>query len=126
MDRIRNHIRVRQLSLKPFFRDFDKLSLGFISQNQFRQGLEFAEIRISDAEFLVLCRKYGKPGSAHIQYPKFLRDLEMGSSDALAYNNPNNNFILVKKVNTGNLNSKEDTYEDIIKTIKAKVRSSYI
>ncbi|KAJ3311004.1 hypothetical protein HDU76_003229 [Blyttiomyces sp. JEL0837] len=101
LTRIGEHLKLRQTSIKPFFKDFDKLYTGHVTKTQFRQCLTYLKVNVTDAEFDVLCKRWGKPadsvepfpqqvtvrpsspdpikdGAERICYLKFLQELEMG------------------------------------------------
>ncbi|KAJ1550164.1 hypothetical protein HK096_008403, partial [Nowakowskiella sp. JEL0078] len=79
---MREHLQIRQTSVKPFFKDFDKLCTGHVSKSQFRQCLTYMGIIVPDDEFEVLCKRWSKK-SANINdnricYLAFLKELESG------------------------------------------------
>ncbi|KAJ3099126.1 hypothetical protein HDU97_003459 [Phlyctochytrium planicorne] len=57
---ITEHMRVRQTSIKPFFKDFDKLYTGHVTKTQFRQCLTYLQVNVTDAEFEILCKRWSK------------------------------------------------------------------
>lgn len=62
LENIREHLRVRQISIKPFFRDFDRLcsGTGHVTKSQFRQCLTFMKVELKGEEFDILCKKWCK------------------------------------------------------------------
>ena len=46
------------MRLDEFFRDFDKLRSGRISNTQFRTGMSMAKFDLSQSEFDILCSHY--------------------------------------------------------------------
>ena len=52
--RIRTISKQRRIRVAEFFRDFDKLRTGYITNAQFRIGLSMAKIVISQPEFEIL------------------------------------------------------------------------
>ncbi|KAI8820503.1 uncharacterized protein EV422DRAFT_73393 [Fimicolochytrium jonesii] len=60
LNMIRGFLLVRQTSVKPFFKDFDKLRTGFVTKAQFRQTLSYIRCPISEDEFSILSRRYLK------------------------------------------------------------------
>ncbi|KAJ3075759.1 hypothetical protein HDU98_006997 [Podochytrium sp. JEL0797] len=60
MRSLAEHWKVRRTSLKPFFKDFDKLYTGHVTKIQFRQCLTFLKANVSDTEFEVLCKRWSK------------------------------------------------------------------
>ncbi|KAJ3202622.1 hypothetical protein HDU67_000392 [Dinochytrium kinnereticum] len=57
---IAEHMKVRQTSIKPFFKDFDKLYTGHVTKTQFRQCLTYLQVNVTDFEFEVLCKRWSK------------------------------------------------------------------
>jgi len=49
--RIRLSCKQQRIRIGEFFRDFDKLRSGYITEAQFRIGLNMAKIVLSTAEF---------------------------------------------------------------------------
>jgi hypothetical protein len=98
LENIREHLRIRQFTVKPFFKDFDKVctGTGHVTRAQFRQCLTYMKVDVTDAEFDVLCKRWTKdemspvaqisPGkkdyiqtcSESICYLMFLQELENG------------------------------------------------
>nr|KAJ3422717.1 hypothetical protein HK105_006776 [Polyrhizophydium stewartii] len=106
LNNIREHLRLRQCSVKPFFRDLDKVNTGtgHVTKSQFRQCLTYMKCDVTDEEFEVLCKKWSKSESGveysesgvdeprakmdyikdvgqNINYLLFLEELETGMSD---------------------------------------------
>lgn len=55
-----------------FFRDFDKLRSGFITEMQFRIGLNMAKIVLSSAEFELLTNYFQAPKEGkHVKWRDF-------------------------------------------------------
>eukprot|EP00842_Homolaphlyctis_polyrhiza_P004257 jgi/Hompol1/4832/HPOL_001849-RA len=65
LNSIREHLRLRQCSVKPFFRDFDKVctGTGHVTKSQFRQCLTYMKCDVTDEEFEVLCKRWTKSNS---------------------------------------------------------------
>jgi len=80
LDQMREHLKIRQSSIKPFFRDFDKLCSGprgYVTRSEFRQCLTYAQCNVTDEEFAVLAKKWTRDGSdGLICYLLFLKALE--------------------------------------------------
>ncbi|KAI9207587.1 uncharacterized protein BJ171DRAFT_561416 [Polychytrium aggregatum] len=86
LSRFREHLRIRQSSIKPFFKDFDRLCTGHVTKVQFRQCLTYMKVDVTDEEFQILCKRYGvsgkgpnpkdpiKDGSERICYLMFLKE----------------------------------------------------
>ena len=70
--RIRTFCKQQRTRVSEFFRDFDKLRSGFITEAQFRIGLNMAKIVLSSAEFeaLVTCFRAPKEGR-HVKWREF-------------------------------------------------------
>ncbi|KAJ3086780.1 hypothetical protein HK100_008592, partial [Physocladia obscura] len=60
MKSLAEHWKVRRISIKPFFKDFDKLYTGHVTKVQFRQCLTYLKVDVSDEEFEVLCKRWSK------------------------------------------------------------------
>jgi Ca2+-binding EF-hand superfamily protein len=62
IEKIRKHLHVRKTSIKPFFRDCDKIcsGIGHVTKSQLRQCLTFMDCFVTDEEFSVICKKYSK------------------------------------------------------------------
>jgi hypothetical protein len=52
--KLRQCCKQQRIRISEFFRDFDKLRSGFITQAQFRIGLNMAKIVLSSSEFKCL------------------------------------------------------------------------
>ncbi|KAJ3127798.1 hypothetical protein HK098_005797 [Nowakowskiella sp. JEL0407] len=81
---MREHLRIRQTSIKPFFKDFDKLCTGHVSKTQFRQCLTYMGVYPKEEEFEILCKRWCKKPqntenkSDRICYLAFLNELDIG------------------------------------------------
>ena len=70
--RIRTICKQRRIRVDEFFRDFDKLRTGYITNAQFRIGLSMAKILISAAEFNLLTTHFKAPKEGeHIRWREF-------------------------------------------------------
>jgi Ca2+-binding EF-hand superfamily protein len=70
--RIRLMCKKDRIRVGEFFRDFDKLRSGFITDTQFRIGLNMAKIVVSSHEFDLLCEHYRAPKEGkHIKWRDF-------------------------------------------------------
>lgn len=95
LEKIRDHLRFRKASIKPFFRDCDKIcsGIGHVTKSQLRQCITFMECDITEEEFNVICKKYSKKVSPqeatseynyindvgkNICYILFIQDIEKG------------------------------------------------
>ncbi|KAI9096987.1 hypothetical protein DFS34DRAFT_660037, partial [Phlyctochytrium arcticum] len=76
---LRNYLSVRQTSIKPFFKDFDKLRTGLVTKAQFRQCLAYIRCPLTEPEFTVLSKRYLKDDSA--AFPKSSSSFNAHSTD---------------------------------------------
>lgn len=62
----------QRIRIGEFFRDFDKLRSGFITEGQFRIGLNMAKVVLSSHEFEELCNHFqaSKEGK-HVRWRDF-------------------------------------------------------
>jgi len=75
--RIRTICKQRRIRVEEFFRDFDKLRTGFITNAQFRIALNMAKISISAAEFSLLTTEFKAPKEGeHIKWREFSDHIE--------------------------------------------------
>ena len=56
--KLRQYCMEQRIRVSEFFRDFDKLRSGFITQAQFRIGLSMAKVTLSSTEFNLLCNHF--------------------------------------------------------------------
>ncbi|KAJ3035330.1 hypothetical protein HDV00_004058 [Rhizophlyctis rosea] len=61
MKALRDHLKLRQTSIKPFFKDFDKLYTGHVTKTQFRQCLTYIKCIMKEDEFAILSKRYLNP-----------------------------------------------------------------
>lgn len=52
---------MKKLRIKEFFKDFDGLRKGTVSETQFRRVLDMTGIPLKDDEFNALLKKYKQP-----------------------------------------------------------------
>jgi Ca2+-binding EF-hand superfamily protein len=71
--RIRTACKQQRIRIAEFFRDFDKLRSGFITEAQFRIGLNMAKIVLSSHEFEELVQNFQAPkeGGRHVKWREF-------------------------------------------------------
>ena len=70
--KLRQCCKEQRIRISEFFRDFDKLRSGSITEAQFRIGLNMSKIVLSGAEFRALCEKFQSPkNGAHILWRQF-------------------------------------------------------
>lgn len=70
--RIRTFCKQQRTRVSEFFRDFDKLRSGYITEAQFRIGLNMAKIVLSSAEFEQLVEHFRAPKEGkHVRWRDF-------------------------------------------------------
>ena len=71
---------VKQIRLKTFFEDYDKLRRGFCIEDKFISGLatamEFLAVSLSGEEIKALTDKYRIPPGDLVRYSDFVRDVD--------------------------------------------------
>ncbi|XP_057325404.1 uncharacterized protein LOC130667663 [Microplitis mediator] len=71
---IRRKAQERQIYLKQFFKNYDKLNHGYVSRNQLRQVLTTATILVSPEEIFALEQRYND--ELGFNYLSFLKDID--------------------------------------------------
>ena len=75
--RIRKRCKEERLRIGEFFRDFDKLRSGYITEAQFRIGLNMGKIVLSGHEFALLADAFQAPKEGkHIMWRDFVDRVE--------------------------------------------------
>ena len=70
--RLRKVCAQDRIRIGEFFRDFDKLRSGYITEAQFRIGLNMAKLSLSGNEFELLCNYFRAPKEGkHIKWREF-------------------------------------------------------
>ena len=70
--KLRQTCKEQRIRISEFFRDFDKLRSGYITEAQFRIGLNMSKIVLSGSEFRLLCDNFQAPkAGAHIKWREF-------------------------------------------------------
>ena len=59
--KLRQTCKEQRIRISEFFRDFDKLRSGFITEAQFRIGLNMSKVVLSGVEFRHLCDRFKAP-----------------------------------------------------------------
>ena len=54
-------VAMKKLRITEFFKDFDNLRKGYVSESQFRRVLDQTGVQIRDEEFNLLVQKYKRP-----------------------------------------------------------------
>jgi len=67
-----------RIRIKEFFSDFDKLRCGFISQGQFKAGLDMAGFKLNAQELEGLTQQYANPEDQEkrVCYRNFVEDVD--------------------------------------------------
>ena len=69
---MRQICKEQRIRISEFFRDFDKLRSGFITEAQFRIGLNMSKIVLSGAEFKLLTEEFKAPKTGdHVKWREF-------------------------------------------------------
>jgi len=79
MARLRATCSQNRIRIGEFFRDFDKLRTGFITNAQFRIGLSMAKMPISNPEFQLLCNAFSageKKAGDHVCWREFVDSVD--------------------------------------------------
>ncbi len=75
--RIRQVCSQRRIRISEFFRDFDKLRTGYITNAQFRIGLNLGKVQISSEEFKLLTEYFKAPKEGeHICWKVFCDSID--------------------------------------------------
>ena len=70
--KLRQLCKEQRIRISEFFRDFDKLRSGFITEGQFRIGLNMSKIVLSGSEFKLLCDEFKAPKAGdHVKWREF-------------------------------------------------------
>ena len=70
--KLRQHCKEQRTRISEFFRDFDKLRSGYITEAQFRIGLNMSKIVLSGSEFRLLADHFQAPKQgAHVRWKDF-------------------------------------------------------
>ncbi|KAI8815345.1 hypothetical protein BJ742DRAFT_876284 [Cladochytrium replicatum] len=146
LSRMREHLTLRQISIKPFFKDFDKLCTGHVSRPQFRQCLTYMNVNVTDAEFDVLCKRWSKSvseggiiaisGNDRVCYLTFLKELDEGilnievdnpENEAKSRHNRELQISGNKEAEPGeSLMFSEQDFENLMKRIKTKAKTERV
>lgn len=69
--KLRQFCKEQRIRISEFFRDFDKLRSGYITQAQFRIGLSMAKITLSGAEFNLFVNQFAGPEKNQVRWRDF-------------------------------------------------------
>jgi Ca2+-binding EF-hand superfamily protein len=70
--------------VKPFFQDKDRSNSGWVTTTRFRSILDLNNLKISDLEHQLLCRRFAKRQN-EVNYVDFVEVLKNYSGDAQAF-----------------------------------------
>ena len=147
LKKIRSFLRFRKTSIKPFFRDCDKIcsGIGHVTKSQLRQCITFMECDITEEEFNVICKNYSKkvPDSEaqseynyindvgkNICYILFIQDIEKGMEiEDVPVHGIGNVKILKKKqlhLATPGNDAAHSAFEKLMMKIKIKAKTERI
>ena len=75
--KLRIKVKEQRIRFQEFMRDFDKLRSGYITDAQFRIGLNMGKVVLSAGEFELLCEHYQAPKEGrHVRWRDFCDDIE--------------------------------------------------
>ena len=70
--KLRQVCKEQRIRISEFFRDFDKLRSGYITEAQFRIGLNMSKVVLSGSEFKQLCERFRAPKEGnHVMWREF-------------------------------------------------------
>lgn len=70
--KLRLKAKEQRIRFNEFMKDFDKLRSGFITEAQFRIGLNMGKVVLSGAEFSLLCDHFRAPKEGkHVKWREF-------------------------------------------------------
>lgn len=76
--KLRQTCKEQRIRISEFFRDFDKLRSGFITEAQFRIGLNMSKIVLSGSEFKLLTEEFKAPKSGdHVKWREFSDQVDL-------------------------------------------------
>jgi len=78
LERLKSAIFRGRIRLREFFKDFDPLRSGKVTEAKFRTALDEAALKLSDSEFAALARAFADPTDPkRVMYEVFLSSLEV-------------------------------------------------
>ena len=119
LDNIREHLRIRQFTVKPFFKDFDKVctGTGHVTRAQFRQCLTYMKVDVTDAEFDVLCKRWTKDEMSPVpQISQGKKDYIQTCSESICY------LMFLQELENGmapEMRESAEASEQVIPSVKA-------
>ena len=75
MDKIKDRVVKKRQRLLEFFKDYDKLFSGRVSENNFKRGMDLSGLGLAEMEVEILMRHY-KAADGNIRYNEFYKDIE--------------------------------------------------
>lgn len=78
---IRRHVYANRIRLSEFFKDYDRLSTGYVSPAQFKRALKLIMDRVwhvSEADFEILIRAYDLKNNGRVHYKSFNDNINEG------------------------------------------------
>jgi len=126
LSRIRKECSQKRIRLQEFFRDFDRLRSGNITQPQFRIGMSMAKIDLSTAEFEILINSYASELQNMFRWKEFcdaidvafqIKNLEKDVTVDFVQPNLDTKYNTIKP-------SKDDTSlaQRVVRKFKEKIR----
>ncbi|XP_063691984.1 uncharacterized protein LOC134824170 [Bolinopsis microptera] len=124
IQRMREQIAQRRIMTKPCFHDFDRHNCGYVSRNQFEQGLSYLRLESTEAERKAINAMYGD--SKGINYHIFFNDLDPVKPEPRKYERNLSEmvqYIKFRETGTERLLKKDGckTVEAVIEKIKETV-----
>ena len=77
-DRLRTEIFKKRVRTLEFFKDFDPLQCGLVSETQFRRSLDLIGLQLSENEFREVADHYMSDAKKKIDYKRFSQSLDKG------------------------------------------------
>lgn len=124
MARMREEIAQKRIMTKPCFQDFDRHNCGYVSRNQFSQGLSYLGLECTESERKAISAMYGD--AKGINYNKFFGDLDPIVPEPRKYEKNLSEmvqYIAFRETGTERLLKKDGckTVEGVIEKIKETV-----
>ena len=96
VNRIRDTVSQKRISMKPVFQDFDRTKLGtfstdHVTRSRFERCLHLTGFNLTQQEYSLLEEKYDDMGRGDVNYKMFLDDVDMGEEGStIPYRNVEN------------------------------------
>ena len=85
LERMGTEVKNKRLLLKPFFQDKDKSKSGFIAASRFRAIFDTMKLKVTDAEFDLICKRFQARAANEMNYVEFDPVLRFYSGDHEPY-----------------------------------------